>query len=45
MIAKQDDNSFKCSFDKSFLFKYVPLEETTDIVIKNAFGRKKKLMG
>ena len=41
MIAKQDDNSFKCSFDKGFLFKNVPLEETIEIVIKNVFGRKK----
>ena len=43
MIDKQDRNSFKCSFDKSFLFKNVPLEETIEIMIKKVFGKKRKI--
>ena len=45
MIDKQDHNSFMCSFDIDSLFTNVPLEETIEIVIKNVFGRKRKLMG
>ena len=43
MIAKQDHNSFMCSFDIDSSFTNVPLEETIEIVIKNIFGRKRKI--
>ena len=45
MIDKQDHNSFRCSFDIDSLFTNVPLEETKEIVIKNVFGRKRKING
>ena len=45
MIDKQDHNSSMCSFDKDSLFTNVPLEETIEIVIKNVFGRKRKING
>ena len=45
MIDKQDHNSFMCSFDIDSLFTNVPLEETIEIVIKNVFGRKRKING
>ena len=45
MIDKQDHNSFMCSFDIDSLFTNVPLEETIEIVIKNVFGRKRKIDG
>ena len=45
MIDKQDYNSFTCSFDIDSLFTNVPLEETTEIVIKKVFGRKRKTNG
>ena len=34
-----------CSFDIDYLFTNVPLEETKEIVIKNVFGRKRKING
>ena len=40
MIDKQDYNSFMCSFDIDSLFTNVPLEETIEILIKNAFSKK-----
>ena len=45
MVDKQDHNSFMCSFDIVSLFTNVPLEETIEIVIKNVFGRKRKIKG
>ena len=45
MIDKQDHNSFKCSFRIDSLFTNVALEETIQTVIKNAFGRKRKING
>ena len=45
MIDKQDHNSSKCSFYIDSLFTNVPLEETIEIVIKNVFGRKRKING
>ena len=45
MIDKQDHNSFMCSFDIDSLFTNVLLEETIEIVIKNVFGRKRKING
>ena len=45
MTDKQNHNSFRCSFDITSLFTNVPLVETIEIVIKNVFSRKKKLMG
>ena len=45
MIDKQDDNSFMCSFDIDSLFTNVPLEETIELLIKNVFGRKRKING
>ena len=45
MIDKQDHNSFMCSFGIDSLFTNVPLEETIEIVIKNVFGRKRKING
>ena len=45
MSNKQDHNSFMCSFDIGSLLTNVPLEGTIEIVIKNEFGRKEKLMG
>ena len=45
MIDKQDHNSYKCSFDIDPLFTNVPLEETIEILIKNVFGRKRKING
>ena len=45
MIDKQDHNSFMFSFDIDSLFTNVPLEETIEIVIKNVFGRKRKING
>ena len=45
MVDKQDHNSFVCSFDIDFLFTNVPLEEAIKIVIKNVFGRKRKING
>ena len=43
MIDKQDHNSFMCSFDTDCLFTNVPWEETIEKVIKNVFGRKRKI--
>ena len=43
MIDQQEHNSFMCSFDIDSLFTNVPLEETVEIVIKNVFGRKRKI--
>ena len=34
-----------CSFDIDSLVTNVPLEETIEIVIKNVFGRKRKING
>ena len=45
MSNKQDHNFFMCSFDIDSLFMNVPLEETKEIVIKNIFGRKRKING
>ena len=45
MIDKLDHNSFMCSFDIDFLFTNVPLEEKIKIMIKNVFGRKRKING
>ena len=45
MIDKQDHNYFMCSFDIKSLFINVPLEETIEVVIKNVFGRKRKING
>ena len=45
MIDKLDHNSFMCSFDIDFLFTNVPLEEKINIMIKNVFGRKRKING
>ena len=45
MIDKQNHNSFMCSFDRDSLFTNVPLEETIEVVIKNVFGRKRKING
>ena len=45
MIDKLDHNSFMCSFDIEFLFTNVPLEEKINIMIKNVFGRKRKING
>ena len=45
MIDKQDHKSSICSYDIDFLFTNVPLEETIEIVIKNVFGRKRKING
>ena len=45
MIDKQDHNSFLRSFDLDSLFTNVPLKETIQIVIKNIFGRKRKING
>ena len=45
MIDKQDHNSFMCGFDTDSSFTNVPLEETIEIVIKNVFGRKRKIDG
>ena len=45
MIDKQDHNSSMCSFGIDSLFTNVPLEETIEIVIKNVFGRKRKING
>ena len=45
MIDKQDHNSFTCSFDINPLFTNVPLQETIEMVIKNIFGRKRKING
>ena len=43
MIDNQGHNSFMRSFDAAFLFTNVPLEKITEIVIKNVFGRKRKI--
>ena len=45
MIDKQDHNSFMCSFDIDSLLTNVRLDETIEIVIKNVFGRKRKING
>ena len=45
MVDKQDHNSIMCRLDVDSLFTNVPLEETTEIVIKNIFGRKRKTNG
>lgn len=45
MVDKQDHNSFMCRLDIDSLFINVSLEETTEIVIKNVFGRKRKPNG
>ena len=45
MVDKQDHNLFMCRIDVDSLFTNVPLEETTEIVIKNIFGRKRKTNG
>ena len=45
MINKQDHKFFICSYDIDFLFTNLPLEETIEIVIKNVFGRKRKING
>ena len=45
MIDKQDYNSFMCGFDIDSSLTNVPLEETIQIVIKNVFGRKRKIDG
>ena len=45
MINKPDHNSFMCSFAIETLFTNVPLEEIIKMVIKNVFGRKKKING
>ena len=42
---KRDHNSFMCSFDIDSLVTNVPLEETIEIVIKNVFGKKRKMNG
>ena len=43
MIDEQYHNYFICSFDIDSLFANVPLEQTMEIVIKNVFGRKRKI--
>ena len=45
MSDKQDHNSFMCSFDIDSLLTNVPLEGTIEIVIKNEFGRQRKING
>ena len=45
MSNKQDHNFFMCSFEIDSLFMNVSLEETKEIVIKNVFGRKRKING
>ena len=45
MTDKQYYNSFMCSFDIDSFFTNVPLEETIEIVIKNVFGRRRKIIG
>ena len=45
MINKPDHNSFMCSFDIDSLFTDVPVEEIIEIVIKNWFGRRRKING
>ena len=45
MTDKQDHNSFMCSFDIDSLFTNVLSEESIEIVIKNIFGRKRKING
>ena len=45
MIDKQDQNSVMHIFDIDSSFINIPLEESIEIVIKNVFGRKRKING
>jgi hypothetical protein len=45
MLDNKNHQLFMCSLDVDSLFTNVPLEETIEIIIKQIFGRKKKLQG